>query len=415
MIENVIKTEALIVGGGLAGLTLANAFNHGGIDSVVVDAMDPSSATAAEFDGRAFAIAQASWRMLEQLGITAHLAGQVQPILDIMVSDGWVGKGPTPLTLHFDHAEATTGVEALGNMVESRHMRVALLNALKGAPNARLLAPSRVSEVKRDGGRVRAVLDDGRIVEASVCLAVDGKNSQLRKSAGIRTFDASYDQSAIVTAVEHEKPHNGIAQEFFLPQGPFAVLPLPGNRSSLVWVEKTPDALTISNLDEVGFNHEMRARFGDYLGEVTCVGPRWTYPLSMTLANTYVAERLALVADAAHSIHPVAGQGLNLGLRDVAALAEVMVDAHRLGLDIGSSNVLKRYEQWRRFDNMSLALACDAMVRLFSNDIPPLRLARDVGMNIVGRIPPLRKLFMKHASGNVGELPKLLKGQALLP
>lgn len=403
-------SDILIVGGGLAGLPLALACAQGGLSVTVVDALDPATATDAAFDGRVSAIAFASCRMLAQLGVTQHLTGQMQPINDIMVSDGRVRDGASPFFLHFDHKEI--GDEPLGHLIENRHMRIALQKAVAGEPLIRLIAPQSVKRVDY-GAQAVATLGNGETVSARLCFAADGRGSPTREAAGIKTVGWDYGQTGIVCTVEHEVPHEGVAQEYFLPGGPFAILPMVGNRSSLVWTEKTADAKAILSLPDDTFADEMRARFGDYLGVCAPVGPRWSYPLTLQLARDYVRPRLALVGDAAHGIHPIAGQGLNLGLRDVAAAAEVVVDAARLGLDIGSLDVLERYQRWRRFDNVALSLLMDGLNRLFSNDIGPVRLARDLGLGIVQQIGPARRFFMRHAGGVVGDLPRLLRGEAV--
>nr|WP_205305375.1 FAD-dependent monooxygenase [Parvibaculum indicum] len=411
MSEKMIDSDVLIVGGGLSGLPLALALAQGGLSVTVVDALDPATATDAAFDGRVSAIAFASCRMFDQLGVTPHLKGQMQPINDIVVSDGRLSEGASPFFLHFDHTEI--GDEPLGNLIENRHIRIALQKAVVAASGIRVVAPNAVKSVEYGASHVTGHLADGTAVKAKVCLACDGRGSPTRNAAGIKTVGWSYNQTGIVCTVAHELPHEGVAQEYFLPGGPFAILPMVGNRSSLVWTEKTADAKAILSLDDEEFADEMRERFGDYLGDCAPVGPRWSYPLTLQLARDYVRPRLALVADAAHGVHPIAGQGLNLGLRDVAALAEVLVDAARLGLDIGQIDVLKRYEQWRRFDNTALSFMMDGLNRLFSNDITPVRLARDLGLGVVNQIGPLRRLFIRHAGGAVGDLPRLLRGEAV--
>ena len=403
-------SDVLIVGGGLAGLPLALALAQGGLSVTVVDVLDPATATDAGFDGRVSAIALASCRMFEQLGVTRHLAGQMQPINDILVSDGRVREGASPFFLHFDHKEI--GNEPLGHLIENRHIRIALQKAAEEQPLIRLIAPQSVTRVDY-GAQAVATLGNGERVSARLCFAADGRGSPTRQAAGIKTVGWDYGQMGIVSTVEHELPHEGVAQEYFLPGGPFAILPMVGNRSSLVWTEKMADAKAILSLDNDAFAEEMRARFGDYLGECRPVGPRWSYPLTLQLARDYVRPRLALVGDAAHGIHPIAGQGLNLGLRDVAAAAEVVVDAARLGLDIGALDVLERYQSWRRFDNVALSLVTDGLNRLFSNDIAPIRLARDLGLGAVAQMGPLRRFFMRHAAGMIGDLPRLLRGEAV--
>ncbi len=418
---DVIETRALVAGGGMVGLTLGIALARSGIDTVVVDGLDPSKVVEAGFDGRVSAVAFASCRMLEALGLWPHLAPHAQPINDILVCDGRsmraLDRGAAAsFFLHFDHRELGRG--PLGHLIENRHIRLAQQAVIGATPGLTLIAPAMVTATEFEAGHVDATLSTGTRVRATVCLAADGRRSRLRQRAGIKTVSWSYGQTGIVATVEHERPHHGVAQEYFLPSGPFAILPMPGNRSSLVWTEPEEVAPDYLDMDDASFADAVAARFGNYLGATRPVGPRWSYPLALHLARAYVAPRLALVGDAAHGIHPIAGQGLNLGLRDVAALAEVLTDAHRLGQDIGAADVLARYQQWRRFDNVALAAATDLLTRLFSNDLRPVALARSFGLGIVNRIGPARRLFMRHAGGALalgGEkrLPKLLRGEAL--
>lgn len=399
------RADAIIVGGGLVGLSLGLAFARAGLETAVVDRA-PAAALADEaFDGRASAIAYASYRALEGLGVWRHVAA-AEPIREIRVTDD-----ESPLFLHYDHAEI--GDAPFGYMVENRVMRRALYAALAETPTLRLIAPAEVRAAPRGDAAAEVRLTDGRLFKAPLLVAADGKDSPIRQAAGIRFFGWRYPQDGIVCTVVHERPHHGIAEERFLPAGPFAILPLTENRVSLVWTERTDLAPAIMALDEAGFRAELEARFGDYLGRLAPAGPRWRYPLAFRLAESYVRPRLALIGDAAHLIHPIAGQGLNLGLRDVAALAEVVADAARLGLDIGAPAVLERYERWRRFDNLLLAGITDGLNRLFSNRVEPFRMARDLGLDMVNRLPPLKRFFMRHARGTVGELPRLLKGEAL--
>jgi 2-octaprenyl-6-methoxyphenol hydroxylase len=403
--------DLIVVGGGMVGLTLACAAGRAGLETIVIDALAPERVVAPTFDGRVSALAATSCRLMEAIGVWASLAPQTQPILDIVVSDGRVSRGASPFFLHYDHRELGDG--PLGHLVENRFIRRALLDGVAACPAIRHRAPARVVGVERDPDGVTARLEDGTALRAPLCVAADGPDSPVRRSAGIRVTGWSYPQTGIVTTVAHEYPHHGVAQEHFLPSGPFAVLPMPGERASLVWTERTDLARAILALDDAAFGQEVRRRFGDYLGRAEPVGPRWSYPLRLQHARSYIAPRLALVGDAAHVIHPIAGQGLNLGLRDVAALAEVLVDAARLGLDIGAETVLARYQRWRRFDNVLLAGVTDVLNRLFSNDIAPLRLARDLGLGIIGRVGPARRFLMRHAEGAVGDLPRLLRGESL--
>jgi len=411
-----LDADVVIAGGGLVGLTAALALASGAAGApfkvIVVDALDPAQVAGAAYDGRNSSIAYASWRMFEALGIADRLEGREQPINDILVTDGKVRAGASPMFLHFAAAEIAdeTGDAPLGHFVENRHLRDALQGAVEACDSIELIAPMAVSKVDYATGHAAVTLADGRILKASLCVAADGRGSPVREGAGIKTIGWSYDQMGIVTTMVHDKPHEGVAQEYFLPGGPFAVLPMTGNRSSLVWTEKTAVAKDIMALDDAGFAAEAQDRFGTYLGQCRPDGPRWSYPLSLQLSREYVQPRLALVGDAAHAIHPLAGQGYNLGMRDVAALADVLMDARKVGLDIGALTVLDRYQRWRRFDSTALAVMTDGLNRLFSNDIGPLRLARDLGLGLVNRFGPARRLFMRQAAGAVGELPLLMRG-----
>ena len=407
----VIKTEVAIAGGGMVGLTLGLALARAGIATVVIDQLPPSAVVDAKFDGRVSAIAHASCRMLKALDLWQHLEGFAQPILDIMVSDGSLRSGASPAFLHFDHRDI--GNEPLGNLIENRHFRMALQMALAEAPALSLFAPQRVLHAVPGNAATTITLGDGRKIEAALCIAADGRDSPLRQAANIRTIGWSYPQTGIVATIAHERDHNGVAHELFLPSGPFAILPMTGKRSSIVWTERNDLAPAFLKMGDEAFAAEVAKRFGNHWGWTKPEGPRWSYPLSLHLALSYVAPRLVLAGDAAHGIHPIAGQGLNLGLRDVAALAEVLVEAKRLGLDIGSPSVLARYQGWRRFDNVVLAASTDMLNRLFSNSFAPLAVARRFGLDLVDSIPPLKKLFMRHAGGAVGDLPKLLKGETL--
>lgn len=405
------RFEVLIVGGGMAGLTLGCTLATAGVAVAVADRLDPATVTDEGFDGRTTAIAYGSARVLEGAGIWPLLVVDAQPILDIRVADGHPARGVSTLFLHYDHAEV--GDRPFGYIVENRSIRQALLALARDLPRLTLLAPVAVAEVERGTAGVAARLADGRTLRAMLVVAADGRDSPLRRAAGIRTTDFAYPQTSIVCTVAHERHHAGTAVELFLPGGPFAMLPMTGNRSSIVWTERKALAPTYMALDGADFLAEVRRRFGDWLGELSLAGPRFAHPLGLMLAERYVDRRLALISEAAHVIHPIAGQGLNLGLRDVAALAESIVDARRLGMDLGDAVALARYERWRRFDNVTLAIVTDALNRLFSNDVPPVRLARDLGLAAVNRMPPLKRLFMRHAMGVVGELPRLVRGEPL--
>lgn len=403
---NEIACDVLIIGGGLVGGPLACALAGAGLRVAVVDREDPDDATASDFDGRASAVALGPQRVLEAIGLWPEIAPWAAPIKQIRVSDGH-----SPLFLHYDHQ--ALGQEPFGWIVENRAIRRAVLARLSELPAARLLAPARLVALERGIDRVTASLADGTRLTAALAVAADGRASPVRGAAKIGITRWEYGQTAIVCTVAHERPHHDIAQEHFLPAGPFAILPLPGSRSSVVWTEKAHLAPAILAQDDDGFLAELKSRFGTFLGGIALEGPRFGYPLSLQVADAYTARRLALVGDAAHGMHPVAGQGMNMGLRDVAALAEVLVDAHRLGLDLGNAAVLEHYARWRRFDNLLMLGLTDAIVRLFSNDVAPLALARNLGLAAVNRLPRLKKFFMRHAMGLVGNLPRLMRGQAL--
>jgi len=401
-----ISADVLVIGGGLVGGPLACALAGAGLKVVVVDGETPQAALAPSFDGRASAVALAPQRMLAAIGLWPEIEPYAAPIKQIRVSDG-----ASPLFLHYDHQEL--GDEPLGWIVENRALRQAIQKGLDARANVRWIAPAKAVKVTRGAERVEALLADGRRIEAALAVAADGRASPLRQAAGIEVTSWSYAQTAIVCTLEHEKPHFDTAQEHFLPAGPFAILPLTGNRSSVVWTEKSYLAGAIMAQSDQDFQRELESRFGDYLGRLTLEGPRFSYPLSLQMANAYTAQRLVLIGDAAHAMHPVAGQGMNMGLRDVAALAELLVDAKRLGQDLGDAQILSRYERWRRFDNLLMLGLTDSLVRLFSNDVAPVKWARNLGMAAVNRLPPLKHFFMRHAMGLVGELPRLLKGEAL--
>jgi 2-octaprenyl-6-methoxyphenol hydroxylase len=313
--------------------------------------------------------------------------------------------------MHFDHAEIEEG--PMGYMIEDRYLRRALRDAMEAEPAITLVDEQTVIAQDADATGVTVTLASGDSLRGRLLVGADGRRSGTAERAGIKRTGWDYGQTALVCAIEHDRPHNGIAHQFFMPPGPLAILPLPGNRSSIVWSERSDRAAAIQSLDEESYLSILRPRFGDFMGDIRLAGDRFTYPLNLTLANAFVAERLALVGDAAHGVHPIAGQGLNAGLRDVGALAEVLTEARRRGEDIASSLVLDRYQQWRRFDTASLAAATDAFNRLFSNDNPLLRLGRDIGMGVVGAIPGLRQSFIREAAGLTGDLPRLLQGRPI--
>ncbi len=406
MMDGQIVADVAIAGGGLVVLSLGIALARAGIETIVLDGEDPAHMKSASFDGRVCSIAYGSKQVLDGIRVWTGMAKAAEPILEIRVTDK-----NAPLFLHYDHREV--GNEPLGWIVENRITRMTLLDVAAGCQNLHHMAPVSVVSFTPGGERITACLADGRRVSARLAVAADGRRSRLREAAGIKTAERSYGQSAIVCTVDHERPHCGIAHERFLPAGPFAILPMNGNRSSLVWTEKTDRVPHLLSLDDADFHAELAARFGNFLGALEIAGPRWFYPLTLTHAERYAGERLALAGDAAHAIHPLAGQGFNLGVRDVAALAQLIVDRHRLGLDIGAPDLLAHYEQWRRFDATTMIAVTNGLNRLFSNDIAPLRLVRDIGLSAVNRMPPLKRLLMRHAMGTVGELPRLVRGKPL--
>ncbi|MEH6524739.1 MAG: FAD-dependent monooxygenase [Sneathiella sp.] len=400
-----ISADVLVVGGGLNGLPLAISLAAAGLDVVVLERLVPETLLSPDFDGRVSAIAHASRNLFRSAGIWDHIE-EKQPMLDIRITDG-----PSKCFLHYDHQQL--GDEPFGHMVENRYLRVAMSRRAAELENLRILAPAEYLSIDRHSSGATASLASGETISARLVVAADGRMSPLRELAGIKTVGWSYNQSGIVCTVAHELPHQGVAQERFLNPGPFAILPMTGNRSSLVWTEETVRAKQIMALPDDEFQAEMAARFGDYLGALEVVGPRWSYPLALHQSEQYTAERLALIGDAAHGMHPIAGQGLNLGLRDVAALAQVVIDASRLGLDIGGSTVLEDYQRWRRFDSIALLAITDGLNKLFGSDIPVVRLSRDIGLAAVNKMPKLKGFFMEHARGTVGKLPRMLQGKPL--
>lgn len=398
--------DTVIVGGGPVGGVLALALAQAGLGVAVIDHEDPNAELVAQFDGRALAVALTAQRAMAAVGLWDFVAPFAADIAYIRVTDG-----NSPATLNYHHEEV--GEEQFGWIVESQGLRRALAVKLGAQPGLMRFAPARVATIERAAARVTVTLAGGETLVAPLIVGADGRRSMVRESAAIAVKKRDYDQIAIVCTVAHERPHGNVAHEHFLPAGPFAILPLPGNRSGVVWTERARLAPAIMALDDVGFLDELAGRFGDFLGALALEGPRFGHPLSFQLADAYWAPRLALVGDAAHAMHPVAGQGMNMGLRDAAALAERIVEAHRLGLDVGGDQVLERYARWRRFDNLLMLAMTDGLVRLFSNEIAPLKLARDIGLAAVDRIPAAKLLFTRHAMGIEGDLPRLMKGEAL--
>ncbi len=404
------QSDILIVGGGLNGPATALACARAGLTVTVIDTLPRAARTSDTFDGRGYALSLGSHRLLRAIGVWGAVADHAQPILDVKVTDGKPGEGPAPFMLEFRDGEIDES--PMGYMVEDRYLRQAFLKALDDHPNITQIE-GLVTEQTVDVSGVTLTLNDGRQLKGKLVVGCDGRKSGTAERAGIKRTGWGYGQTALVCAISHERPHNGCAHQFFLPPGPLAILPLPGNQSSIVWTEKDKVAQNIQALSDEDYLAVLRPRFGDFLGEISLAGKRFSYPLNITLANAFYAPRVALVGDAAHGMHPIAGQGLNAGLKDVAALAEVLIEAHRRGEDIGREDVLDRYAQWRRFDISTMALMTDSFNKLFSNDNPILRIARDIGMGVVNSMTGLRRAAIREAAGVNGDLPKLLKGQPL--
>lgn len=403
------RIDVLVGGGGFAGLALGIALRQALGSSFRVTVADPAFGRSHADDLRASAIAAAARRLFETIGVWDAVAADAQPILDMKVTDSKLADAVRPAFLTFG-GEVTPG-EPFAHMVENRPLIDAL--SKKATAEGVELRDSAVAEFETAPEQVTVGFADGGSARVRLLVAADGARSSLREHAGIQCTTWEYGQSAIVTTVRHERDHHGRAEEHFLPAGPFAILPLTGRRASLVWTESAREADRIVALPDAEFHAELERRFGLHLGEIEVIGPRRAYPLGLSMARAFVAERLALVGDAAHVIHPIAGQGLNLGLRDVAALAEAIVDAARLGLDVGSPDVLERYQRWRRFDTIAMGAATDGLNRLFSNHSDALRIIRDVGLGLVDRVPALKGMFIREAAGLTGDVPKLLKGEAL--
>jgi 2-octaprenyl-6-methoxyphenol hydroxylase len=400
--------DLAIIGGGMTGLALACATAGAAQRVLLVERQALAATIAAPFDGRVTAIAPGSRCLLGAIGVWPELAGAAEPIRDIRV-----GERHSPLTVHYDHR--AVGDQPLGHIVENRVIRGALLRRIERlrANTLTLAAPDQVVGLERGAAGAELRLASGRTVRAALVAAAEGRSSPTRAGAGIEVLRWDYGQTGIVATLAHERPHQGLAVERFFPDGPLALLPMTGRRSSIVWAAEDRLARELTRLDDADFVAELGERAGDRLGAFTLAGPRWHYPLAMIQAQRYTDRRLALVGDAAHAIHPIAGQGWNLALRDVAALAELVIDAARLGLDPGGASVLAHYERWRRFDSLALIAITDGLNRLFGNDLLPVRLARELGLGLVERTPPLKRFFMRHAMGLLGDLPRLMRGEAL--
>lgn len=402
--------DVLIAGGGYVGLSLAVSLRKAAphLDVTVVDGAPEG---AWKKDERASAVALAAERMLDVLGVWNAIAPEAEPILRMVITDSKTADPVRPVFLTFE-GDGGEG-RPFAHMVPNTALVGALREACRelGVP---IRQAASVENFKSGDHAVAVTLAGGETVEARLLVACDGVRSKLREAAGIKVVEFDYGQSGIVTTVEHERPHGGTAEEHFLPAGPFATLPLRNNRSSLVWTERSADAERLVKEDDFIFEDELERRFGHKLGHLKVVGGRRAFPLGLTLARDFVAPRFALAGDAAHGIHPISGQGLNLGFKDVAALAETLVEADRLGLDIGSLAVLERYQTWRRFDTFRMGVTTDVLNRLFSNDITPVRVIRDIGLGLVDRLPSLKSFFIRQAAGVAGETdPRLLSGQPI--
>ena len=409
------RADAIILGGGLVGLTLAIALDRHGLSTLVVDPADPATQIAPSYDGRATAVSSSSWRMLETIGVAERLAGVTCAIRAIRVSEGLKPGGIAFEPGADDPGPGAGAGDQLGIMVENRLLRAALRETALQAERLDLLMPARPAEVVRDGAGVRVALDDGRLLAAPLLVGAEGRNSPTRTAAGIAVAQWRYDHVAIVATIAHEKAHEATAYEIFYPSGPFAILPMLAGedgrpRSAIVWSVKARDAAPTLALPDRALAHEIERRMGGFLGTIALAGPRFNYPLGFHHTAKITGERLALIGDAAHGIHPIAGQGLNLGFRDAAALAEVLVEGARLGLDLGDAQLMARYERWRSLDTFSVALATDSLTRLYGVPGRAASAIRRLGMGAVQRIGPLKDRLMAEARGEAGELPLLLRG-----
>ncbi len=405
------RRDAVIVGGGLNGCAMALALARSGLGVTVIDRTQPAIRLNPAFDGRGYSLALASMRLLDALGIWKRVAHHAQPILKVVVTDGRAGDGPSPFLLEFDQAELDEG--PAGFMLEDRHLRPALMEALAEQPDVTRINGQNVTAHEVEDSGVTVALGNGAKVKGTVLIGADGHGSSVAHREGITISGWSYGQTSLVCAIQHERPHNGTAHQFFMPSGPLALLPLLGNRTSIVWTESNGNATRIQAMEDDGYLATLRPAIGEFLGKIRLEGDRYSYPLALSVANRFVTRRVALIGDAAHRVHPLAGQGLNAGLKDVGALAEILVQARRRGEDIGALDVLERYQTWRRFDTAALAAVTDTLNRLFSNDIGLIRSLRDLGLGAVNAIPTLRRGLMREAAGLTGDLPKLLEGRQI--
>jgi 2-octaprenyl-6-methoxyphenol hydroxylase len=400
------RQDLIVLGGGLTGLTLAVAVGGAGYRVLVVERSPIAQLVAAPYDGRVTAVAPGSRRLLAEIGTWADMAPSAEPILDIVVREGF-----SPIKVHYDHR--AVGAEPLGHIVENRAIRTALIECARSLPSVTIVAPASLAGLELQDARADVRLTNGSTITAPLVALCEGRQSATRERIGISARQWSYGQTGIVCSVHHEKPHLGLAVERFFPDGPFARLPMTGNRSSIVWALSDALSPSVLALDDRAFLGEIADRFGDDLGALTLASDRWSYPLALVLAERYTARRVVLVGDAARGIHPIAGQGWNLALRDVATVAEIVVDQLRLGLDPGDAQALERYAAWRRFDGMALVAVTHGINRLFANDLLPVRLAREAGLAAVERVAPVKRFFMRHAMGLTGDLPRAMRGGPL--
>ena len=401
-----VDSDIIIVGGGLNGSLMAIAAANIGFSTIVLDSKDNEASAENRFDGRSYALALSSVRLLKNLDIFEDIIDKSQPILDIKILDGKLVQGPSQFSLHFDNNEIHDG--PMGQMVEDRFIRKALFTKINKNEQIDYKFNSKVTEHKKQSGYISVTLDNGKKLDTKLLVGADGRNSELANRAEIKKSGWKYNQSALVCAIEHEADHNGVAWQYFMPSGPLAVLPMTGKRSCIVWTEQNANAKAINLFDETRYTKILAARLGNFLGKFKIIGDRHTYPLELSIADRFIDERLALIGDAAHSVHPIAGQGLNAGFKDIAVLAHIIQDAHHRGEDLGSLGVLKRYEEWRRFDSAQLAYSTDLFNKLFSNENEALRLARNIGLKLLDSIPVAKRNIIKEAAGITGELPRLM-------
>ena len=401
-----LDSDIIIVGGGLNGSLLAIAAAKIGFSTIVLDSKETHSDELSSFDGRSYALAASSVRLLKNLDIFEDIRDCSQPILDIEILDGKLVQGPSQFSLHFDNNEIHDG--PMGYIIEDRFIQKALFAKILASKRIDYKFDSKVIKHYRQGSYISVRLDNGQKLRTKLVVGADGRNSDIAKQAKIKKSGWRYKQNALVCAIEHEIDHKGLAWQYFLPSGPLAILPMTGNRSSIVWTEKTNDADAISLLDDNQYMEILNSRLGSFLGKSKLIGGRHSFPLELRIADRFIDDRLALIGDAAHSVHPIAGQGLNAGFKDVAVLAQVIQDSCRRGEDFGSLGVLKRYEEWRRFDSVQLAYSTDLFNRLFSNENEALQLVRNIGIKILDSIPAAKRNIIREAAGITGELPRLM-------